>query len=348
MEIVAKRTGPNVSQPPDKGGKPTLRTVSRLSGFAVTTVSRALNDAPDIGDETKRIVRQVAKEIGYVPNRAGVRLRTGRTNVISLVLATHYEIMNHTAQLISSIAEGLRGTRFHLNITPYFPDQDPMEPVAYLVETRSADAILLNQTTPEDTRVKYLLERGVPFATHGRTRLGAEHSYFDFDNESFGRMAVRRLAALGRRSIVLVPGPPNQTYGGHMIHGARHEAGKCGVDLHLETTVSSDNPSWEVKESVARWLAEKPEVDAVITASSTAAIAAVTAIEDGGRSVEQEVRVLTKEAVPFLRVIRKDIIVIPENVYRAGVFLAQAAIQAINNPDAPPMQGLEELEGAAR
>ena len=66
--------------------KPTLRTISEISGLAVPTVSRALNDAPDIGRETKQRVREIAREIGYVPNRAGVRLRTGKTNVISLVL----------------------------------------------------------------------------------------------------------------------------------------------------------------------------------------------------------------------------------------------------------------------
>ena len=67
--------------------KPTLKTISELSGLAVATVSRALNDAPDIGADTKKLVRRIAADIGYVPNRAGVRLRTGRTNVITLVLS---------------------------------------------------------------------------------------------------------------------------------------------------------------------------------------------------------------------------------------------------------------------
>ena len=68
--------------------KPTLKTISRLTELAVPTVSRALHDAPDIGAETKRLVRRIADEIGYVPNRAGVRLRAGRTNVLSLVLSS--------------------------------------------------------------------------------------------------------------------------------------------------------------------------------------------------------------------------------------------------------------------
>ncbi len=58
--------------------RPTLKTIAYMTGLGVTTVSRALHDAPDIGQATKERVRLVAKQIGYRPNRAGVRLRTGQ------------------------------------------------------------------------------------------------------------------------------------------------------------------------------------------------------------------------------------------------------------------------------
>ena len=64
-----------------------------MTGLGVTTVSRALKDAPEIGEETRRRVQLVARQVGYRPNRAGVRLRTGKTNVISLVLNTDEQIM---------------------------------------------------------------------------------------------------------------------------------------------------------------------------------------------------------------------------------------------------------------
>ena len=149
------------------GQKPTLKTIAQMSGLAVPTVSRALNDAPDIGQSTKQLVRRIADDIGYVPNRAGVRLRTGRTNVISLVISTQHD--NHTSRLISSVAAGLQGTRYHLNVMPRAPGEDYMKPVKYIVETRSADAVILNEIQPEDPRVAYLMEKKIPFATHGRT-----------------------------------------------------------------------------------------------------------------------------------------------------------------------------------
>ncbi|MEP3303717.1 MAG: LacI family DNA-binding transcriptional regulator, partial [Roseibium sp.] len=64
------------------GQRPTLKTIAFMTGLGITTVSKALKDAPDIGEATKKRVRLVADQIGYRPNRAGVRLRTGKTNVI--------------------------------------------------------------------------------------------------------------------------------------------------------------------------------------------------------------------------------------------------------------------------
>jgi LacI family transcriptional regulator len=214
-------------------GKPTLKTVARLSGLAVPTVSRALSDAPDIGANTKKLIRKIAHDIGYVPNRAGVRLRTGRTKVISLVMSTEHDLMSHTARLIASVAGGLRHTPFHLIVTPFFPDQDPMDPVRYIVETGSADAIIMNQIQPVDPRVAYLMERNFPFATHGRTNWSDQHPYYDFDNNAFGVIAVNGLAARGRKNIFVIAPPASQNYAQRMIAGVRESGQANGVQVTM-------------------------------------------------------------------------------------------------------------------
>lgn len=322
-------------------GKPTLKTIARISGLAVPTVSRALNDAPDIGVETKKLIRKIASDIGYVPNRAGVRLRTGRTNVISLVMSTEMDLMSHTARLISSVAGALRDTPYHLIVTPYFPDQDPMEPVRYIVETGSADAIILNQIRPEDPRVRYMMDRKFPFATHGRTAQASQHPYYDYDNEAFGTIAAQRLIARGRKHILLIAPPPEQNYAQHMIAGASRAAQEGGINLTVSDAVSSDNKSPQVVAYVIDTLTRNPAIDAVIVGSMTSAMAAVSGIEHCGKTVGKEVDVFAKEAVPFLKLFRADILTLAEKVGIAGEFLAKAAMQAIRDPDAPPMQSLE-------
>ncbi len=337
----AKPSTGKIQAAPPLEAKPTLKTISRISGLAVPTVSRALNDAPDIGADTKKLIRKIADEIGYVPNRAGVRLRTGRTNVISLVMSTELDLMSHTARLISSVAGGLRDTPYHLIVTPFFPDQDPMVPVKYIVETGSADAIIMNQIKPDDPRVNYLIERNFPFATHGRTSQPERHSYYDYDNEAFGKLAAERLIARGRRHLLLVAPPREHAYAQHMIAGASAAAEAHGTALTVSDIVTSDSTTALVVDYIFDMLGTHPDIDGIIVASTSSAMAAVSAVEQRHATVGQNVDIFAKEAVPFLKLFRADILTVAEEVGTAGAFLAKAAIQAIREPQKPPMQGLE-------
>lgn len=322
-------------------GKPTLKTIAKLSGLAVPTVSRALNDAPDIGNETKKLIRKIAAEIGYVPNRAGVRLRTGRTNVISLVLPTENDLMGSLARFLTSVAGGLRDTPFHLIVTPFFPDQDPLEPIRYVVETGSADAVIFNQLQPQDARVDYLMERGFPFATHGRSNSFEKYAYYDFDNAAFGHLAATKLASRGRKTILVIAPPIAQSYAQHLIAGIQTAARECALDLIIADKITSDSASLDVIAYVHQTLVDNPAIDAIITASTSSAMAAVAGLEAHGAAVGREIDLFTKEAMPFLRLFRADILTVGEQVDVAGAFLAKAAMQAISHPSAPPMQCLE-------
>lgn len=314
-----------VVEPP----RPTLKTIALETGLAIATVSRALKDAPDIGEETKRRVREVAKRVGYQPNRAGVRLRTGKTNVIALVLSTEADVMNHTSQLIYSVAAALRGTPYHMVVMPFFPDQDPMEPVRYIVETGSADGIIINQTKPNDPRVAYMASHGFPFAAHGRTDMGIEHSYFDFDNDSFGRLGAEVLMGKGRRKLAILAPPSEHSYGRHMIEGFTKEAAKAGLTAEVLQGVTSDNLAAHIDGVMRGRMARDDRPDGILCGSTTAAMAAIAAAEAVGLRLGQDFDTVAKEAFGLLHRFRPNVIVVRENVSDAGDFLARALVAEI-------------------
>ncbi|WIV50892.1 LacI family transcriptional regulator [Marivivens sp. LCG002] len=323
------------------GDKPTLKTISRLSGLAVPTVSRALNDAPDIGFDTKQFIRSIADAIGYVPNRAGVRLRTGRTNVISLVLSTDHDMMNHTARLISSLAAELRNTPYHLIVTPFFPDEDILKPIRYIVETKSADALIMNQVRPNDPRVKYLMEHNFPFATHGRSQWCAEHPYVDFDNTAYGDLAIQKLVQNGRKSIAMLAPPLEHNYAREMVLGGANRAREAGIDFFVIQEITSDEPMVRMQNYLVDLFRKRPDIDGIVCGSTNGTLAAAAAVEADGRTVGKEIDLVGKESVPVLKLFRDKIIVLPENVDAVGQRLAHAAIRAIREPDKKPLQHLD-------
>lgn len=330
------------SAPPLVGAeRPTLKTIAAETGLAVATVSRALKDAPDIGEGTKTRVREAAQRLGYRQNRAAVRLRTGKTNVIALLLSTETDVMNHTSKLLYSIAETLRGTSYHLVVMPFFPDQDPLDAVRYVVETESADGIILNQTKPDDPRIAYMTAHNFPFATHGRSDMGLDHPFFDFDNETFGRLAVHALAARGRHALYLIAPPRNHMYSRHMITGASQAAASLGLSFELAEGITSDSPAEFVETTLARRMAEISPPDALLAGSTTSAMAAVSGAERAGLVIGRDFDIASKEAIRFLHRFRREMIVVQEDVGEAGHFLARAVMAAIEGRAVDQGQKLE-------
>ena len=324
--------------------RPTLKTIAYMTGLGVTTVSRALNDAPDIGQATKERVRLVAKQIGYRPNRAGVRLRTGRTNVISLILSIENEVLGMTSHLVYGISEFLGGSPYHLIVTPYDVRRDPLDPVRYIVETGSADGVIFSRTEPQDARVRYLNERGFAFATHGRTEMGIVHPYFDFDNERYGELAVERLVARGRRRLALLPPPPHLTYSHHMTGGFQR-----GVEAQdvLEVPVhgvTTDSGYEAIRAEVQRLMGGRMRPDGFVCGSSHAAISTITAAEDAGYVVGKDFGVVVKESFNMMSKFRREIEVVNEDFRRAGAGLADAVVRTIAGAEPATLQTLEVPE----
>jgi len=324
--------------------KPTLKTISELSGLAITTVSRALSNAPDISISTKEKVKKIADEIGYIPDRAGVRLRTGRTNVISLIMSTDSEIMDMTGRLISSIALGLRGTPYHLNMTHHFPGDDPMKPIKYIVETGSADALIFNQVQPNDPRVHYLIEKRFPFTMHGRSCSNEKQSFVDYDNGEFAKIAIEKLVKKNRKHILMITPPQNQSYGLEMVQSAKNTAEKHNISLIIAPIITSDSSITLISDTVSKQVINNKKIDGILVGTPKGAMAAVAGFEKLNLSIGQDIDIVAKDAVNFLKLFRNQIIVINENVEIAGKKLAEAAIHAAQNPDSEPIQYIDRPE----
>lgn len=325
-------------------GRPTLKTIAYMTGLGITTISRALNDAPDIGTDTKKRVRLVAEQIGYRPNRAGVRLRTGKTNVISLILSLDEEVLGLTSALVLGISEALANTGYHLIVTPYDRAKDPLVPVRYVVETQSADGVILSSTQDQDPRVQYLLANGFPVATHGRTGLGPTHPYFDFDNETFARKGVEHLQSRNRTRLALIAPPTAYLFSQHMTKGFVEAMERFELLEIPIRAIHIDSPFDVLQAEIERLMRSRHRPDGIICGNGSSALTAAVAIEAAGLKVGVDVDLVTKHSVEVIRRVRPEIFVINEDFRQAGNYLARALIETIAGRSAAELQYLEVPE----
>lgn len=321
--------------------KPTLRTLAELTGLAVTTVSRALADAPQIALETRLRVRQAAEEIGYLPDRAAQRLRTGRTNVISLVLDPHEEILGYATSMINGLTEALRGTAYHLVITPHFSDTPQIDPVSHIIRNRMADGIVFTRTEPSDERVKLLLEKDFPFICHGRTELATAHPYVDFDNYEFAYQASRKLITSGARKLCIILPPERFTFAHHMRHGFMAAVREAGIPYDIPAEVSLDSKSDEIRQAIHRRLASPDRPDGFVCGGEVSALAAIAATYDQNLELGRDVKLVAKQTSGLFDQIRPRVETIYEDLAEAGATMGRLLLRRI--AERPPVTELQAL-----
>ncbi|WP_430242171.1 LacI family transcriptional regulator [Neorhizobium sp. DAR64861/K0K2] len=322
--------------------KPTLKTVAELTELAVTTVSRALSDDPQIALETRIRVRQAAEDVGYLPDRAAQRLRTGRTNVISLVLDPHEEILGYGTSMIRGMSAALRGTRYHLVITPHFSDTPQIDPVKHIVRNRMADGILFSRTEAADERVKFLMEQGFPFVCHGRTELATPHPYVDYDNYAFSYRAAKSLINAGCRRLFIILPPAQFTFAHHMRHGFMTAVREEGVAFEISDRVSLDSKSDAIRDHVAERLAADDAPDGFICGGEVSAMAVMSAAYDTGRTIGQDVRLVAKQTSGLFDQVRPRIETIYEDLAEAGRLMAALLLKQMGGE--VPVEDLQALQ----
>ncbi|GHC70607.1 LacI family transcriptional regulator [Limoniibacter endophyticus] len=318
--------------------KPTLRTIAEITGLAVTTVSRALADAPQIALDTRTRVRRVADEIGYLPDRAAQRLRTGRTNVISLILDPHDEILGFSTSIIRGLTKILRETRYNLVITPHFAEVPTLEPVQHILKNRMADGMIFSRTEPFDPRVKLLLENDFPFVSHGRTDFVSAHPYVDYDNERFAITAAKRLIEKGRKKLAIILPPERFTFCQHLRYGFMSVVRSEGVSFEIAEGVTLDSPASDVFAWAQARFVKGDAPDGFVCAGEVSALAILATAADNGLEIGRDIDIVSKSTSDISQLFRPRIDQINEPLDEAGELMGRFLLRRIAGESVEKLQ----------
>ncbi|WP_253944533.1 LacI family DNA-binding transcriptional regulator [Pseudogemmobacter hezensis] len=319
-----------------------MRTIAAETGLAVTTVSRALAEDPHIKAATRALVRAAADRQGYVPDRAAQRLRTGRTRVVQLLLNLDHEFLGVTHELIGGLSEALAGTGYSVTIFPDLIGEDRLARVRRIVETRLGDGVIFNRTEPFDPRVRYLLEQGFPFVSHGRTEFTTPHPWVDFDNEAFARIAVERLIAKGRKRLLMILPPANFSFAQHLRWGAVAAAKGAGIICEIPEAITLDTSERETIAWLRHRLSQPDRPDGIIGVGEVAAMAALAAISDCGLTPGDQIDVVAKRASAIFDLMRPRIDTMVEDLRLAGRTMGETLLRTMAGEDVSQLQVLHQ------
>jgi LacI family transcriptional regulator len=262
-----------------------LKQLSQHLGLSQTTVSRALNGFPEVGETTRRRVIEAAERFHYRPNASARNLATGRAGAIGLVVSPdhHHLIDPLFTDFLAGVAERAAETETDVLVSSTMGD----EAGAYrrLARTRSVDAVILSAPLLEDGRIALLQELGLPAVVHGRTASPLTYAFVDIDNRGAFERATGLLADIGHRRIGLVNGEAGITFTAHRRQGWEDALSARGLEapdgLSLGAPMTEENGY-----RMARRLLElDPAPTALLCSSIFLALGAMRAARDMGRTI---------------------------------------------------------------
>ena len=314
----------------DRGGarRPTLSALAESVGLSKPTVSRALNDYPDISDSTKQRVREAAASLGYVGSSRARQLTKGHAEAIGMVtLADNIGLRAaYQSEFTNALSLGLAQQNYDLLVHTVLTDADEVESYKRLYGEGKVDGFVIMRTRKNDTRVEALLDANIPFVTQGRTELAHRHAWLDIDVEQCFAEVFEHLYNLGHRHFAFLNGGED-VYSTSLRHaGVVTAALKCNVPLDHICQLSGDFSAASGRLAMRRLRDENPQVTALICSNDAMAMGAVSQANELGLSVPNDISVTGYDGVRLAEFYNPPITTLAHSAAQCGQALASMVV----------------------
>lgn len=271
-------------------GKVTIRDVAAKAGVGIATVSRALNDDPEIAVATRERVLQAGEALGYRRSSLARSLKVGTTdNVGVAVMSRHAPVILNPfyTEVIGGIEEVLERADKHLLLSSLKRREELLD----LAQEGRVDGLLVVGCDVSDEVLDQLRDSQVPVVLIDNAYRGIPSVVSD--HEEAGRSAARHLLAGGGRSFAFVAENLENPNFGARLRGFREELAQAGVALD-PAAVAAGGDAWDggfyAMGQVLDRLPLPP--DAVFAANDPAAMSAAKALAARGLRVPEDVALI--------------------------------------------------------
>ena len=307
----------------------TIADIARLAGVSKSTASRALNDSPLIGEETKAKIRSLAREHNFQINAPARRLSMKQSRTIAFVTHAYHKDFSVAdlfgLEIMGGISSALASREHDLLMIHVDPNDTKWAHQYY--DTGRVDGFILMTSTRKQTHVKALLELGAPFIIWGIPQPKQKYCSVTGDNMAGGRLATEHLISLGRQQIGFIGGPSYELEVQHRLTGYENALKESGREVDPNLIEYGDFSNTSGADAIRRLLNKSSEVDAVFVNSDLMAIAAMDAVREEGRRVPEDIAVVGYDDLSIAAHSNPPLTTIRQNIPLAGKLLAQNLIE---------------------
>lgn len=175
-----------------------IREIARKTNVSIATVSRALNNHPEIKAETRQKVLKAANEEGYFAT-------TGRnsTNALGLVFTGDIYWSAYDSAVLSGVIRGVAEEKLDVTLINLLRDKDPGETFTQFFTRKRLRGVIVRTTSEYRSLCQQIAGEGFPMIVVAERFEGTNVNFIGYDSRDDSRRAVEHLLHLGHRRIAL-------------------------------------------------------------------------------------------------------------------------------------------------
>ncbi len=312
-----------------------LKDISKACGVSIATVSKALNDHSDIGQDTKENIRKVAEQLGYHPNAAAQALKTRRTNNIGVLFVDEansgltHDYFSHVLDSFKRCAE-----KKGYDITFINADKTRPDNMTYLAHTvyRGFDGVVIACVDFFDPQVDELINSSIPVVT-------IDHIFYNriaivSDNARGMRDLVNYSYRMGHRKIAYIHGLESSVTQARLASYYRtmQDLGLTVPDEYVLAAPYRD--SEEAYRATIKLLSLPEPPTCILYPDDISAFGGINALSERGVRIPEDISIAGYDGTEIASRVIPRLTTVAQDTERIGRTAAEKLIDMINNPKA--------------
>lgn len=312
---------------------PTNKDVARLAGVSIATVSRVVNDSPNVRPRVRRKVLRAIKELNYQPSRTAQRLRIRNSKVLGLIIS---DIQN---PFFTSVARGIEDLAYEhgYSVVLCNSDENPEKEKLYIdvMRAEGVAGVILASTRERNPEIRALLEHGIPVVALDRHIQNKRVDTVRVANVDGACEAVTHLFELGHRNIGFVGLPATLTTGREREEGYIQAHHRAGVRLQRALMRVGDGKQASGYKCARELLALSPRPSALFVTNNLMTLGALAAIRESHLDIPADISIVGFDDMPWAPLLEPPLTAVAQPTYELGRKAAEILLRRLNHPEEP-------------
>lgn len=273
--------------------RPTIREVAAAAGVSTQTISRVINERPDVSPETRRRVLEVIEQLGYRPSALARSLIRQRSYTLGIAIAgLQYVGPSRVLSGIAAAAE-VAGYSILLKVLPRF-DENDIKPIFQALLSRHVDGIIWAVPEVGENHAwvnQSSLDSNVPlvYLTMEPQR---DISVVAVDNYLGGRKAVSHLLEQGYRKIGHISGPLDWWEARQRMAAWKDALKEAGLEAKDRCSIEGNWSSASGAQAIEELFDQYPDMDSVFVANDQMALSVIRFAGQKGLRIPEDIGIV--------------------------------------------------------